>query len=222
VWFVSLSQRVSDFFAFELVGKLTNLLKIPAIAPDILRNFVLNQGCCAPLIVNALFQPVSIGAETVEPITGRNDGVDQAIETKIAEKKFHIFAAGPDFLTDRFTGGFAREVQTALLVKNTEGRIDAGLKAPFTKDSSTETVDRRNRRDRQETDGPHPLSRLCVKRGANPLTHFGRGFFGKGDRNNAEWIDATLEQFDIHLDKLPGLPRPRARQYNGISIERHE
>ena len=61
-----------------------------------------------------------------------------------------------DFVTDRLTRDLAREIEAALFVENSEGRIDAELEAMLAKQDSTETVDRGNGRRGQNRDCFHP------------------------------------------------------------------
>src|SRR5205823_941492 len=92
----------------------------------------------ALLIVDAFDQPCRIFAKTVQPIPSADDRFNQSIETEVAEQLRNAFIPGANLRTKRFHHGLAREVETALLVKNREARIDAEREAVLAKNQSAE------------------------------------------------------------------------------------
>ena len=164
---------------------------------------------------------MGVEAQTVEPVSCGDDGLDQRIQTEIAKQPFDMLVAGPDFLTDRLARGLTRQIQTALLIENRERRIDSEIEPVLAKQNAAEAMDGRNRSGGQEYNGLHPPDRFRVKRRADPVAHLGRRFLRKGHRQNAKRIRTRFQQLQVHVDKLSSLPRSRTRPNDGVFVQAH-
>src|SRR5436190_21015243 len=93
----------------------------------------------------------------------------------------------------------------------------------FTKKNSAEAMDGRDGSCRKDRKDPYPFrSMLRVDSRSNTISHLGGRFFGECDGNDAKRIHSTFAQFEVYLDKLPGLARAGTRQHNGVSLKNHK
>src|SRR5438132_612443 len=79
--------------------------------------------------------------------------------------------------TNRLACRLAREIQTALLVEDSERGIDPKVEAMLANEDAAESMDRRYWSRGQHSDGLHPLTWLGIQRRANSVPHFRRGLF---------------------------------------------
>src|SRR5579883_685657 len=179
---------------FQFIGELTDLLVIHRrVRAQFIRTVPFDLSCGTALVLKTHVEPVSIDTETVQPIAGGYNRFDKTFEAEVTEQLLHVFISGADLFANRFPGGIARKVETALFVKNRKTRIgNRGAtcgSGKISKENAAETMNRRNRSDRQQSNGLHPVPRLRKKRSADSLTHFGCGFFRKRHGRNAERVD---------------------------------
>ena len=113
--------------------------------------------CSVHLMISTFPQPRGVLPQTVHPVSGLDQHVHETVETEVSEEIRDSRISVPNFIPDRVDGGLAREIETALFVKNGERRIETRVKAILPEKLAAEAVNGIDRRRRQQRENTCPL-----------------------------------------------------------------